>query len=97
MDASSGVLLPFYDPDTNMVYVCGKVRPRGFRRTFGLIFFSALTIIIFQGDATIRYFEVIDDYPYLYFLQSHISREPQRGAGFLSKRGVDVNKCEVAR
>ena len=26
MDTSNGVLLPFYDPDTNMVYLCGKVR-----------------------------------------------------------------------
>lgn len=25
IDASNGVLLPFYDPDTNMVYLCGKV------------------------------------------------------------------------
>ena len=26
MDTSNGVLLPFYDPDTNMVYLCGKVQ-----------------------------------------------------------------------
>lgn len=26
MDSSNGVLLPFYDPDTNIVYLCGKVR-----------------------------------------------------------------------
>lgn len=25
MDSSNGVLLPFYDPDTNVVYLCGKV------------------------------------------------------------------------
>lgn len=25
IDSSNGVLLPFYDPDTNMVYLCGKV------------------------------------------------------------------------
>lgn len=25
MDTSNGVLLPFYDPDTNMVYLYGKV------------------------------------------------------------------------
>lgn len=25
MDSSNGVLLPFYDPDTNIVYLCGKV------------------------------------------------------------------------
>lgn len=25
MDTSNGVLLPFYDADTNVVYLCGKV------------------------------------------------------------------------
>lgn len=25
LDTSNGVLLPFYDPDTNVVYLCGKV------------------------------------------------------------------------
>ena len=24
LDTSSGVLLPFFDPDTNIVYLCGK-------------------------------------------------------------------------
>lgn len=28
LDTSSGVLLPFYDPDTGVVYLCGKVRSR---------------------------------------------------------------------
>lgn len=27
LDSSNGALLPFYDPDTNVVYVCGKVWP----------------------------------------------------------------------
>jgi len=26
IDASSGVLMPFYDPDTSVVYLAGKVR-----------------------------------------------------------------------
>lgn len=73
MDSSNGVLLPFYDPDTNMVYLCGK------------------------GDSTIRYFEITDESPYVHFLSLYSSKEPQRGAGFLSKRGVEVNKCEIAR
>ncbi|KPP61753.1 coronin, actin binding protein, 1B-like [Scleropages formosus] len=73
MDTSNGVLLPFYDPDTSMVYLCGK------------------------GDCTIRYFEVTEEPPYVHFLNLYSSKEPQRGAGFLSKRGVDVNKCEIAR
>lgn len=50
-----------------------------------------------QGDCTIRYFEVTDESPYVHFLSLYSSKEPQRGAGFLSKRGVDVNKCEIAR
>lgn len=29
LDSSNGALLPFYDPDTSVVYVCGKVRPGG--------------------------------------------------------------------
>jgi len=33
MDTSNGVLLPFYDPDTNIIYLCGKVR-RGFRNAW---------------------------------------------------------------
>ncbi|XP_060730276.1 coronin-1B [Tachysurus vachellii] len=73
IDASNGVLLPFYDPDTSMVYLCGK------------------------GDCTIRYFEVTNESPYVHFLSLYSGKEPQRGAGFLSKRGVDVNKCEIAR
>ena len=26
LDTSSGVLLPFFDPDTGIVFLCGKVR-----------------------------------------------------------------------
>lgn len=25
MDSSNGVFLPFYDPDSSVVYLCGKV------------------------------------------------------------------------
>lgn len=28
MDTSNGVLLPFYDADSSIVYLCGKVTPR---------------------------------------------------------------------
>ncbi|XP_068164347.1 coronin-1B [Antennarius striatus] len=73
IDTSNGVLVPYYDPDTNMFYLCGK------------------------GDSTIRYFEVTNETPYVHFLNLYSSKEPQRGLGFLSKRGVDVNKCEIAR
>ncbi|XP_051551802.1 uncharacterized protein LOC127439628 isoform X2 [Myxocyprinus asiaticus] len=73
MDTSNGVLLPFYDPDTNVVYLCGK------------------------GDSSIRYFEITDEAPFVHYLNTFITKEPQRGMGYMPKRGLDVNKCEIAR
>uniref|UniRef100_A0A6Q2ZMT6 Coronin n=1 Tax=Esox lucius TaxID=8010 RepID=A0A6Q2ZMT6_ESOLU len=73
MDTSNGVLLPFYDPDTSVVYLCGK------------------------GDSSIRYFEITDEAPFVHYLNSFASKEPQRGMGYMPKRGLDVNKCEIAR
>ncbi|KAI4821194.1 hypothetical protein KUCAC02_029136, partial [Chaenocephalus aceratus] len=73
MDTSNGVLLPFYDPDTGVVYLCGK------------------------GDSSIRYFEITDQAPYVHFLSTFTTKEPQRGMGYMPKRGLDVNKCEIAR
>ncbi|XP_058856592.1 coronin-6-like isoform X7 [Acipenser ruthenus] len=73
MDTSNGVLLPFYDADTSIVYLCGK------------------------GDSSIRYFEITDEPPYVHYLSTYSSKEPQRGMGFMPKRGLDVSKCEIAR
>uniref|UniRef100_A0A8C9JKV5 Coronin n=1 Tax=Panthera tigris altaica TaxID=74533 RepID=A0A8C9JKV5_PANTA len=73
MDTSNGVLLPFYDPDSSIVYLCGK------------------------GDSSIRYFEITDEPPFVHYLNTFSSKEPQRGMGFMPKRGLEVNKCEIAR
>uniref|UniRef100_H3DBS1 Coronin n=1 Tax=Tetraodon nigroviridis TaxID=99883 RepID=H3DBS1_TETNG len=73
LDTSSGVLLPFYDPDTGVVYLCGK------------------------GDSSIRYFEVTDEAPYVHYLSMYTSKESQKGMGYMPKRGLEVNKCEIAR
>ncbi|XP_019937575.2 coronin-1C-A isoform X2 [Paralichthys olivaceus] len=73
MDTSNGVLLPFYDPDTSVVYLCGK------------------------GDSSIRYFEITDEAPFVHYLSTFSTKEPQRGMGYMPKRGLDVNKCEIAR
>uniref|UniRef100_F6Q854 Coronin n=1 Tax=Monodelphis domestica TaxID=13616 RepID=F6Q854_MONDO len=73
MDTSNGVLLPFYDPDSGIVYLCGK------------------------GDSSIRYFEITDEPPFVHYLNTFSSKEPQRGMGFMPKRGLDVSKCEIAR
>ncbi|NXT36742.1 CORO6 protein, partial [Pelecanoides urinatrix] len=72
MDTSNGVLLPFYDPDSSIVYLCGK------------------------GDSSIRYFEITDEAPYVHYLNTYSSKEPQRGMGFMPKRGLEVSKCEIA-
>ncbi|XP_006005976.1 coronin-1A isoform X1 [Latimeria chalumnae] len=73
LDTSSGVLLPFYDRDTGVVYLCGK------------------------GDSSIRYFEITDEQPYIHYLSMYGSKESQKGMGYMPKRGLEVNKCEIAR
>lgn len=73
IDTSNGVIFPFYDPDTSMVYLCGK------------------------GDSAIRYFEITDEAPYMHYLNTYLSSEPQRGIGLMPKRALDVNHCEIAR
>lgn len=54
MDTSNGVLLPFYDPDTNMVYLCGKV---GFPCTvlFSLNLSSTITdLVVFHLNLNVQ-------------------------------------------
>jgi len=45
----------------------------------------------------IRYFEITDDAPYIHYLNMYQSSNPQRGIGFMPKRGVNVNICEIGR
>ncbi|CAH1647049.1 unnamed protein product [Spodoptera littoralis] len=73
IDSSSGVVFPYYDYDTNIVYLAGK------------------------GDGNIRYYEVVDEAPYVHFLNQFLSGNPQRGLGFMPKRGVNTAACEVFR
>lgn len=73
IDTSNGIIFPFYDQDTSMIYLCGK------------------------GDSAIKYFEVTDDAPYVHFLATYQSSDPQRGIGWMPKRGLNVNSCEIAR
>lgn len=101
MDSSNGVLLPFYDPDTNIVYLCGKVTCHSFHTILSLkmnIFKCAFCFWMFlQGDSSIRYFEITDEAPFVHYLNTFSTKEPQRGMGYMPKRGLDVNKCEIAR
>jgi len=73
LDTSAGILMPFYDNDTNVLYLAGK------------------------GDGNIRYFEIVDEAPFIYYLTEFKTNVPQRGLGMLPKRAVDVSQNEIAR
>lgn len=73
LDNSNGLLFPFYDEDTNMIYLCGK------------------------GDSAIRYFEYTPESPYIHYLNTYQSSDPQRGMGWMTKRGLNVNNCEISK
>jgi len=73
LDTSNGVMFPIYDPDTNLVYLCGK------------------------GDSVIRYFEITPEPPFVHYINTFQTPDPQRGVGFMPKRGCDVSTCEISR
>ncbi|XP_040578676.1 coronin-1C-A [Lepeophtheirus salmonis] len=73
LDTSNGVMFPMYDPDVNLVYLCGK------------------------GDSVIRYFEITPEPPFVHYINTFQTPDPQRGIGMMGKRGVDVGTCEITR
>lgn len=73
IDTAAGIIMPFYDNDTSVLYLAGK------------------------GDGNIRYYEIVDEDPYAYFLSEFKSATPQRGMGAVPKLGVDVSTCEISR
>jgi len=73
VDSASGLLMPFYDSDTNVLFIAGK------------------------GDGNIRYFEVVDEAPYIHYLTEYKSNVAQRGMCMMPKRSVNVSECEIVR
>jgi len=73
IDSGAGVIMPFYDDDTCVLFLGGK------------------------GDGNIRYYEVVDTDPYIYYLTEFKSATPQRGLCMLPKRAVNVSECEIVR
>ncbi|CAF3224206.1 unnamed protein product [Rotaria socialis] len=50
-----------------------------------------------KGDSAIRYFEYTPEAPYIHFLSTYSSSDPQRGIGTMPKRGLNISTCEIAR
>lgn len=73
VDSASGVLLPFYDNDTSVLFLGGK------------------------GDGNIRYYEIVDESPYIHYLTEYKSNTAARGLAMLPKRAMNVSECEIAR
>lgn len=58
---------------------------------------TSLMYLIGKGDCNMRYFEITEEYPYVHFINTYQSNEPQRGMGMMPKRGCDVNINEITR
>lgn len=113
LDQSAGAMIPFYDDDTKILYITGKVRPLNvqFLHKYLCSFLSTLPLhfiyssplhrlftkllSLLQGDGHIRYFELVDEAPYYFFLQEHRTNISAKGADFLPKRACNAMKCEV--
>lgn len=58
---------------------------------------SNLLFLAGKGDGNIRYYELVDEAPYFYYLTEFKSATPQKGIAFLPKRALNVSECEIAR
>lgn len=45
----------------------------------------------------IRYFEITPEPPFVHYINTHQTQDPQRAIGMMPKRGCDVSVCEIAR
>lgn len=73
VDQAAGVIMPFFDPDTGLLYLAGK------------------------GDGNIRYYEVVNETPYVYPISEVRSSVSAKGIAWVPKRGLNVSGCEIAR
>lgn len=50
-----------------------------------------------QGDGNIRYYEIVDEAPFIFPISEYRSTVPSKGVAMVPKRGLDVLKCETTR
>jgi len=73
VDSAAGVLMPFYDNDTAVLFMGGK------------------------GDGNIRYYELVDEAPWIHYLTEFKTNTAARGMTMFPKRALNVSECEIAR
>jgi coronin-1B/1C/6 len=50
-----------------------------------------------KGDSVIRYYEIVPEEPFIHYINTYQSKDPQRGIAAIPKRSVNVNNCEVVK
>ena len=78
-------MFPIYDPDTNLVYLCGKVRKNSLMSNSEHFCSSIFNLhgdlisdqimpnankCIPQGDSVIRYFEITPEPPFVHYINT---------------------------
>ncbi|KJH49035.1 hypothetical protein DICVIV_04814 [Dictyocaulus viviparus] len=58
---------------------------------------TSLIYLCGKGDCAIRYYEVNQEYPFVHYINTYTSSEPQRAVGFQCKRGVCSEENEINR
>ncbi|GMS90855.1 hypothetical protein PENTCL1PPCAC_13030, partial [Pristionchus entomophagus] len=58
---------------------------------------TGLLYLCGKGDCAIRYYELNDDPPYMHYINTYTTSEPQRAIGWMCKRGVSSMENEVNR
>ncbi|KAI8441860.1 hypothetical protein MSG28_005544 [Choristoneura fumiferana] len=143
IDTSNGVMFPLYDPDTNLIYLCGKGdsviryfevsvwrKPHKKRggtgaRGEGVSASSLLcglhlkqarltprlrsSLQVAGYHSVVAYSAVVShslgspllsvtpEPPFVHYINTFQTPDPQRGIGMMPKRGCDVATCEIAK
>ncbi|GBG24767.1 Coronin-like protein [Hondaea fermentalgiana] len=73
IDQAAGVIMPFFDEGSNLLYLGGK------------------------GDGNIRYYEIVNDAPWSFNIETYRAASPCRGLAIMPKRAVNTEKVELTR
>lgn len=81
---------------------CSPLKQLNIDQGSGVLYpiYDADTTLLFvsgKGDGNVRYYEVVGDSNYLYYLESHKSNIPCKGMGFMPKHSMDTSVCEIMK